>query len=79
MVLMERVVEKHTYDFEKIKKKYHLSGRELDIIQNLCQGLSNRAIAEKLFVSEHTVKDHLKNIMEKMQVNSRNEILALLH
>ena len=79
MVLMERVVEKHTYDFEKIKKKYHLSGRELDVIKSLCQGLSNRAIAERLFVSEYTVKDHLKNIMEKMQVNSRNEILALLH
>ena len=78
MVLVERVVEKHAIDFEKIKKNYHLSNRELDIIKSLCQGLSNRAIGEKLFISEYTVKDHLKNIMAKMGAESRNEILALL-
>ena len=79
MVLVERVVEKHDIDFEKIKKNYHISGRELDVIRMLCQGLSNRAIGEKLYISEYTVKDHLKNIMAKMGVESRNEILALLH
>ena len=78
MILVERVVEKHTYDFEKVKKEYHLSGRELDVIKNLCLGCSNREIAQKLYISEHTVKDHVKNIMEKMQVDSRSEILAVL-
>jgi len=78
MVLLEGVVEKHAYDFVKIKKKYQLSNRELDIIVNLCQGFSNREIAGNLYISEHTVKDHLKNIMAKMQVDSRNEILVEL-
>ena len=78
MVLIERVVEKHGIDFEKVKKNYHISGRELDVIRMLCQGLSNRAIGEKLYISEYTVKDHVKNIMAKMGVESRNEILALL-
>jgi len=78
LVLFERVVDRHAQDFEQIKKKYRLSGRELDIIKHLCQGLSNREIAAMLFISEHTVKDHLKNIMDKMQVESRSEILVEL-
>ena len=78
MILIERVVEKHTYDFDKVKREYHLSGREMDIIKNLCDGCSNREIARKLFISEHTVKDHLKHIMEKMQVDSRSEIFVAL-
>jgi DNA-binding CsgD family transcriptional regulator len=78
MVLIERVVEKHTYDFEKIQKEHHLSAREMDVIKSLAHGLSNKDIAEKLYISEYTVKDHLKNIMAKMQVSSRNEILVAL-
>ena len=78
MVLIERVVEKHTYNFEKIQNDHHLSAREMDVIKSLAQGLSNKEIAEKLYISEHTVKDHLKNIMAKMQVSSRNEILVAL-
>jgi DNA-binding CsgD family transcriptional regulator len=78
MVLIERVVEKHTYNFEKVQNDHHLSAREMDVIKSLAQGLSNKAIAEKLYISEHTVKDHLKNIMAKMQVSSRNEILVAL-
>ena len=78
MVLLEEVVEKHSYDFEKIRKTYNFSAREMDVLCELCQGLSNRHIAEKLFISEYTVKDHLKSIMEKMRVDSRNEIVAAL-
>lgn len=78
MVLIERVVEKHTYNFEKVQNDHHLSAREMDVIKSLAQGLSNKEIAKKLYISEHTVKDHLKNIMAKMQVSSRNEILVAL-
>lgn len=78
MVLIERVVEKHTYNFEKVQNDHHLSAREMDVIKSLAQGLSNKEIAEELYISEHTVKDHLKNIMAKMQVSSRNEILVAL-
>ena len=78
MVLLERVAEKHSYDFEKIRKTYNFSTREMDVLRELCQGLSNRQIAEKLFISEYTAKDHLKSIMEKMRVDSRSEIVAAL-
>lgn len=78
MVLAERVVEYHGRNFEKIRQDYGFSSREMDVLRRVCAGLSNRAIAETLFISEHTVKDHVKNIMKKMQVTSRNEIMATL-
>ena len=50
-----------------------LTARELEVLQLLAQGLSNRAIAESLFVSDRTVQTHLTNIFTKMHVTSRLE------
>ncbi len=47
-----------------------LSPREIEIIQNVAEGLSNKEIAEKLFLSVHTVTTHRKNIMSKLGVNN---------
>ncbi|WP_404414943.1 LuxR C-terminal-related transcriptional regulator [Vreelandella aquamarina] len=52
-----------------------LTHREMEIISLLSAGASNQQIAEKLFVSEHTVKSHLYNIFRK--INVRNRIQAL--
>jgi DNA-binding CsgD family transcriptional regulator len=76
MVIGEKVVEKHQADFESIQRKYDFTGREREVIKQISTGLSNKAIADKLFISEHTVKDHLKSLMKKMKVSSRNEIIA---
>jgi len=78
MVLIERIAEKHEFDFEEAKGKYKLSKREVEVLRLLCSGDNNKGIAEKLFISEYTVKDHIKKIMEKMGVQSRNEIMALM-
>ena len=48
-----------------------LTPREHEILGLIAQGLSNREIGEKLFVSENTVKTHSSRIFEKMQVNRR--------
>lgn len=48
-----------------------LTQREHEILGLIAQGLSNREIAERLFVSENTVKTHSSRIFEKMQVNRR--------
>lgn len=50
-----------------------LSERETEILQLLSQGLNYRTAAERLFLSPHTVKTHIKNIYQKLQVNSRAE------
>lgn len=78
MVLVERFVEKHTIDFEKAKMDFHLTNRETEVVRFICDGLSNREISGKLFICEYTVKDHIKKVMKKMNVTSRNEVVAAL-
>lgn len=50
-----------------------LSGREVEIMRYMAQGLTNSEIAAKLFISANTVRYHLKNIFEKLQVANRTE------
>lgn len=54
----------------------HLTGRELEVLRLVAQGLNNRAIAERLYISENTVKNHVRNIHEKLQVHSRMEAVV---
>ncbi len=53
-----------------------LSGRENDVLAQLVAGYSNREIANRLFVSENTVKTHLNNIYSKLGVNRRSQAIA---
>ncbi|SRR6266545_1635702 len=78
MVLVERIVENHSVDLEKARRDYKLSKKELEVVNLLGQGVTNSEIGEKMFISEHTVKGHLKNIMRKMDVSCRSEVLASL-
>lgn len=52
-----------------------LSEREKEILNELSQGLRYKEIADKLFLSTETVRTHIRNIYEKLQVNSRTEAL----
>jgi DNA-binding NarL/FixJ family response regulator len=54
-----------------------LSRREQEVLDELAQGLGNQAIAERLFVSQDTVKSHLRKIYRKLGVSSRSEAVAL--
>jgi DNA-binding NarL/FixJ family response regulator len=52
-----------------------ISEREIEIIKLLAQGLTSIEIAEKLFIAEHTVKTHRKNILRKINAHSTNELI----
>ena len=53
-----------------------LSQRELEVLQLIAQGLSNREIGERLFLALDTVKGHNRRIFDKLQVQSRTEAVA---
>ena len=53
-----------------------LTPREIKVVQMLAQGLRNREIAERLFVSEGTIKVHLHRIFEKIGITSREQLVA---
>ena len=55
-----------------------LTAREREIIPLIVEGLSNEEIAERLFISPHTVKNHITGIFRKAGVASRFELLKLL-
>jgi DNA-binding NarL/FixJ family response regulator len=50
-----------------------LTERELDVLRLVAQGHSNKEIASRLFISENTVKNHVRNMLEKLQLHSRME------
>ena len=54
-----------------------LTAREVEILQQVANGHKNRAIADKLCISEHTVKAHLKSILEKLGANDRTDAVAI--
>lgn len=55
-----------------------LSERELEVLHLVSQGLKNREIADQLFISENTVRSHLRNILDKLHVQNRVQAAALL-
>jgi DNA-binding NarL/FixJ family response regulator len=54
-----------------------LTPRELDVLRHVVGGNRNREIAQKLFISEETVKVHIKHIMEKLGASDRTQAVAI--
>jgi DNA-binding NarL/FixJ family response regulator len=54
----------------------NLTERELEVLQLVAQGLNNRDIAKQLFISENTVKNHVRNILDKLHLHSRMEAVV---
>ena len=54
-----------------------LTGREIDVLGHIAGGNRNRDIAEKLFISEETVKVHIKHIMDKLGASDRTQAVAI--
>jgi DNA-binding NarL/FixJ family response regulator len=54
-----------------------LSAREMEIVNGLARGLTNRAIAEELFLSVHTVRNHIQRICRRLGASSRLEVVVI--
>jgi DNA-binding NarL/FixJ family response regulator len=50
-----------------------LTARELEVLKLVARGMSNRDVADQLFISENTVKNHVRNILEELHLHSRME------
>ena len=54
-----------------------LTAREVEVLKSLAEGNRNKEIGERLFISEETVKVHIKHIMEKLGANDRTQAVAI--
>ncbi|MCD7034458.1 response regulator transcription factor [Metabacillus sp. GX 13764] len=62
----------------EVRRPLHiLTRRECEVLQMLADGKSNRGIGEALFISEKTVKNHVSNILQKMNVNDRTQAVVV--
>jgi len=54
-------------------RKPTLTGREIEVLQLVARGMTSREIGLELYISENTVKNHIRNILDKLGLHSRNE------
>jgi DNA-binding NarL/FixJ family response regulator len=54
-----------------------LTDREMEVLRLVARGMNNRDIAKELFISENTVKNHVRNVLEKLQIHSRMEAVMI--
>lgn len=79
--LMERVMERYHHmevQYSRLQSAaaihdLDLTNRELEILQYICEGLSNKEIAHALFISEKTVKNHITSLLRKLEVDDRTQ------
>ncbi len=63
-------------DLKKIKK-LEISEREYEVLQKISEGLSNKEIADQLFVSESTVKTHVSSLLVKLNAKRRTQAIQI--
>ena len=61
------------------KELYAISSRELDVFKLIIDGLTNKEISDQLFISEHTVKNHITHIFQKLNVTDRLQAMAKVY
>jgi ATP/maltotriose-dependent transcriptional regulator MalT len=74
-VLVKELTEQDLLQIEEQKQQLGLSSRELEVLQLMAQGLSNREIADQLFLSVPTVKTHSSNLFFKLDVKRRTQAI----
>ena len=68
--------EKHYFKTKEIQNDFTISKREVEVLKLLCEGLSSKQIAEKLFISKHTVDGHRRMLLKKTQMTTTTELIS---
>jgi len=81
LLIIPLVVSAYLFNVGKItsekklnQNQVELSARETEVSISVAQGITNKQIAEQLFISENTVKTHIKNILFKLKLKNRTQI-----
>ncbi len=85
LILLSKVhLAKHSIEYQEnisatdsLIEKFHISKREKQIIEEICKGKTNQQIADELFITLQTVKDHTHNIYKKVNVKNRVQLTQL--
>jgi DNA-binding CsgD family transcriptional regulator len=75
LVLLEEISRPSEPLLRSAKKRFHLTDREVKVIQHLLRGMTNKEIANEMDVTEQTIKEHIKNVMKKTKTMTRTAIL----
>jgi len=75
---MLEVIRKENPEEERMLVFNKLSPREIEVAKLIAQGKSNREISELLYISESTVKNHISNILRKLELKDRVDIATLI-
>ena len=70
--------EKRNEAIEKITTDYKISTRETEILKLVLNGKNNKQIEQELFISYHTVKNHIYNIFQKLGISNRYQLISLI-
>jgi len=76
LIILERIRLRHKFSLDRVKIQFHLTDRECEVIEQLMKGWTNKEIALEIAISEQTVKEHIKHIMDKTQTSTRTGILV---
>ncbi len=78
-IMMARILEEYAQSRPPTKGSpsplVGLTSREIEVLQELADGITNQEIATRLFISENTVKNHIHNILEKLSLHNRREAI----
>jgi diguanylate cyclase (GGDEF)-like protein/PAS domain S-box-containing protein len=63
----------------RTREQYAISARETEVFELIIEGLTNKEISDRLFISEHTVKNHITHIFQKMNVSDRMQAMSHIY